>query len=433
VSPRARFAVHVLVAGAPLLALALWVVAGAGRPGVFGWVCVLWLVSVALLGRSLWRRAGAPLHELLGQLQAVDLEHGQRQIRALESRIAELEQLQVASADLLEDLSGGLGEGLVVVSADLHIRLVNPTALVFFGCDEIALGSHLLDVLRAPEAVTLVKDAVGGGRRGRCTVENRRGLWDVRVSPIHQEGAVLLISEVSLIQRATQLRRRFIQDLSHELRSPLAVLRTTVESLEDEVAPKVAQILVRQIERITRLAEELYQLSTIETGQLELKPEEVQLAAILSEVERDLRAVAQEQEVEIRQKVAVTLKLVVDPRALYRVISNLVDNAIKYNHKGGWVSIVGSMEEETISVVVTDSGRGIPASELQAVTQRFYRVDDARTPGESGLGLGLAIVKHMVQQMGGKLQLDSQRELGTTVTVTLPRSQAAPEAGNIEE
>lgn len=420
---RSRFALRLVWVGMPLLVLMLVPALWTGNVSQVPWILVFWTLGLLLLGQSFWCQEVAQLSELLTQLGAEDLPHGQRKIRELERQVEDLERLQSASIDLLEDLSEGLGEGLVVISADLHIRLINPTALVFFGRDEISLGTHLLDVLRVPEAISLVKTALEKQQRGRCSVENRRGLWDVRVSPIRQAGAVLLISEVSLIQRATQLRRRFIQDLSHELRSPLAVLRTTVENLEDEVEPKVGQILVRQIERITRLADELYQLATIETGQLELNPEPVRLTELVKDVERDLRTSAEKQEVELRAKVPEGLSIEADPRALYRVVCNLVDNAIKYNRQQGWVSVAVTGETDAVSIIVSDSGRGIPASELQAVTQRFYRIDDARTPGESGLGLGLAIVKHMVQQMGGTLRLDSRQGLGTTVTVTLPSVQ----------
>ncbi|TFG39657.1 MAG: ATP-binding protein [Candidatus Aminicenantes bacterium] len=108
-----------------------------------------------------------------------------------------------------------------------------------------------------------------------------------------------------------------------------------------------------------------------------------------------------------------------DRRGLYRVLRNLVDNAIKYNHRGGWVEIRAYGDAGVPVFEVEDNGEGIPAAELKAVLQRFYRVDRARTPGDGGLGLGLAIVKHMVQALGGSLDLDSREDVGTPVTVRL--------------
>jgi len=107
-----------------------------------------------------------------------------------------------------------------------------------------------------------------------------------------------------------------------------------------------------------------------------------------------------------------------DRRGLHRVLRNLIDNAVKYNRRGGWVEIWARTENDEITVRVSDSGEGIPPGELRAVSQRFYRVDRARTPGRGGLGL--AIVTHMVQNMGGTLDLRSREGVGTTVTITLP-------------
>ena len=268
--------------------------------------------------------------------------------------------------------------------------------------------------------VAAVRAAVAGGRSERVLVENPRGLWEVRAFPAPDGGAVALLADVGLVRRSAEFRRRFVQDLSHELRSPLTVLRTSVEAMEGEVDSRLAEIVVRQVERMTRLTDELYELASIEAGQVELKPELHRLAGIASEVVDDFSAQAESAEVELRLGVPDELYCTCDRRALSRVLSNLVDNAIKYNRRGGWVEIRGWSSGSAVMLSVSDSGVGIPATELKAVLQRFYRLDRARTPGEGGLGLGLAIVKHMVQHMGGTLQLDSREGLGTEITLTFP-------------
>jgi two-component system phosphate regulon sensor histidine kinase PhoR len=230
----------------------------------------------------------------------------------------------------------------------------------------------------------------------------------------------VLLSDVGLVRKAAELRRRFVQDLSHELRSPLTVMRTTVESLESEVAAPQSELLIRQVERIDRLTAELYELASIEAGEVELHFETLPLAVLIREVLGDFEPEARRAGVELEVDVPEDLKCWCDRRALYRVLSNLVDNAIKYNRSGGWVRARGRLRGDRVELQVADSGEGIPASELSAVMQRFYRVDKARTPGRGGLGLGLAIVKHMVQLMGGRLTLDSREGVGTEVTVVLP-------------
>ena len=179
-------------------------------------------------------------------------------------------------------------------------------------------------------------------------------------------------------------------------------------------------MMIRQVERITRLTDELFELATIEAGAIDLKPESQMLRPLVAEILADFEAVADRDKIDLRMEVADELSCVCDRRGLYRVVSNLVDNAIKYNRPGGWVEVSGSVSDTGVALVVEDSGVGIPAEGLGAVMQRFYRIDQARTPGQGGLGLGLAIVKHMVLQMGGKLVLDSREGVGTVATLSLP-------------
>lgn len=346
--------------------------------------------------------------------KVVDLHHAEERCRDDRHRLAEL----------LEDLSSSLGEGLMVVSSDLKIRLISPVALRFCGAEAVPPDTQLLEILRNPDAVRLVEEAAAGETPSSAVVENPRGLWELRAFPVRLGGAVVLVSDVSTIRRAAEFRRRFVQDLSHELRSPLAVLRTTVEAVEDEVPPRLVEILVRQVERLDRLTRELYELATLEAGQVELQLETVVLGAVVAEVLNDFSPEAERVGVTLRHHCEPDLRCHADRRGLYRVMSNLVDNAIKYNREGGWVEVRGRVRGSEIVLEVEDSGAGIPAGELQAVLQRFYRLDRARTPGRGGLGLGLAIVKHMVQHLGGRLQLDSREGVGTTVTVAFPKVEA---------
>jgi len=179
-------------------------------------------------------------------------------------------------------------------------------------------------------------------------------------------------------------------------------------------------MLVRQVERVDRLASELNELASIESVQVDLELGSLVPAEVVREVLADFRPEAARLDLDLRCEVADDLRCWCDRRGLYRVLSNLVDNAVKYNRPGGWVGVRGRSGEGSAILEVSDSGEGIPASELQAVLQRFYRVDRARTPGRGGLGLGLAIVKHLVQVMGGTLALDSREGVGTTVTLGFP-------------
>jgi signal transduction histidine kinase len=416
------------IASLPLLIMVL-VVTGQTDVKIIVSAVALWAVGVGVLAGIIWRETILPLADVVHELDAQSAQHARWRVREIKEQLAHRSTEHDELTHLLEELSHGLGEGLLVVGADLKVRLVNPKALHFLGTEQLAEGSHLLDYLRQPDSVEAVRIAAAGEPTRRLMVENPRGMWEVHAVPMRHGGAVVLLTEVGLIRRAAELRRRFVQDLSHELRSPLAVMRTTVEAMEGEVTPTLADMMIRQVERITRLTDELYELATIEAGEIDLKPERQALHPLVQEILADFRSVAEGTQVEIQMEVPEDLTCVCDRRGLYRVVSNLVDNAIKYNREGGWVRVGGSVSASGVVLEVADSGIGIPADELGAVMQRFYRIDQARTPGEGGLGLGLAIVKHMVLQMGGNLVLDSREGVGTVAILTLPPA-ASRETGD---
>ncbi len=380
----------------------------------------IWLVTVGLLSEILWRQSLRSIFTLLDQLRLSSTAEIRPHIHSLQDEADRRLVDRADMAQLIDDISNGLGEGLMVVDADLHLRLCNPRAQHFLGAEDVEIGASFLDLERDPDIVNGIRGAVAGKSGQRILVENSRGVWEVCPFPLSRTGAVVLVTEVGPLRRAAELRRQFVQDLSHELRSPLTVMRTTVEALEDEVPADIARMMVRQVERITRLTDELYELASIEAGTLTMEPTLQSVLPVIRQVVTDFTAVAAQAEVDLGTELPDEVIFRFDAHALSRVISNLVENAIKYNRPGGSVTITATRFEGSAQIKVEDSGLGIPASELGAVMQRFYRVDRARTPGAGGLGLGLAIVKHMVQQMGGNLTLDSREDVGTRVTVSFP-------------
>jgi two-component system phosphate regulon sensor histidine kinase PhoR len=415
---RRRHLLTAVFAGLPLLVIGLIWASGRGW-GAMWLVAALWALAVAVLEGLTWRAVAAPLREMMRDLGVENAHQAEHALRTLRATISTCETERVRTSDLLEDLTSSLGDGLLAVTSKLEIRLINRVARRFCGVESVALGTHLLEILRNPDAVRAVEAAAAGNEPDTVVIENPRGLWELHAFPVRGGGAVVLFTDVGLVRRAAEFRRRFVQDLSHELRSPLTVLRTTVEALEDEIDPRLAAMLVHQVERLDHLTAELFELATIESGQLELQFEAVPIETLVHEVMFDLRPDAQSHEVDLRIDVEPDLQCWCDRRGLYRVLRNLIDNAIKYNRRGGWVEVAARLEDGAPTFEVRDGGAGIPSGELKAVLQRFYRVDRARTPGDGGLGLGLAIVKHMVQVLGGTLELNSREGVGTTVTLRL--------------
>jgi two-component system phosphate regulon sensor histidine kinase PhoR len=426
---RRRHVLIAFVAGLPLLWLVL-MSEGDRTATAMALISVVWLAAVLVFEALTWNALAAPVREIMRDLDAQTAHDAHRALTALRTATSGVEAEKQRTSALLEDITSSLGDGLLVVSSGLEIRLINRVARRFCGAETVTPGTHLLEILRNPGAVTAVESAASGSAPDAVVIENRRGLWEVHAFPVRDGGAVVLVTDVGLVRRAAELRRRFIQDLSHELRSPLTVLRTTVEALEEDVDPRLAAMLVRQVERLDRLTTELNELATIEAGQVELQLEALPVADTVREVVSDLTPEAEAAGVDLRPHVDDALVCWSDRRGLYRVIRNLVDNAIKYNRAGGWVEVRGFVGDGAPVVEVEDNGEGIPAGELKAVLQRFYRVDRARTPGDGGLGLGLAIVKHMVQALGGSLELDSREGVGTIVTVRLPQERTINDAAN---
>jgi signal transduction histidine kinase len=210
-----------------------------------------------------------------------------------------------------------------------------------------------------------------------------------------------------------------VADLAHELRTPLTVLSGLVEELAESIANQdLVATMARQVARLRAFAEELEELARIESGQLKLDLEEVDAVVVARQVVGDLRSVAEKRGVAVAV-VGTATPLRTDSVRLAQVLTNLVDNGIRYNHPDGQVTVHIGAVDEGIRLEVEDTGVGIPASEVGLVFQRFYRVR-RQAETEGGSGLGLAIVKHLVKALGGTVSLASRVGQGTTVTLLFP-------------
>jgi len=232
--------------------------------------------------------------------------------------------------------------------------------------------------------------------------------------------AAVVLRDTSSEKQLERARRALVADLAHELRTPLTVLGGIAEELREEgVEATLVDTVERQVRRLRAFAEELEELAANASGALRLAREEVDVLAAARAVAADLAAAAGAAGVVLAVD-GTPERLLTDPARLGQVLTNLVDNAIRYNHPGGRVGVRVTARDDGVEVRVEDTGIGIPAAEVPLVFQRFYRVRRGPTGGEGGKGLGLAIVKHLVRALGGTVQLTSVEGKGTTVTVVLP-------------
>lgn len=347
----------------------------------------------------------------------------------------------------LEDVLSSLQDAVLVVDGEARVRFLNAAALRFFEVRiEDVLGATLLEALPSFGLDAAVQNTL---QRNQSTAQEM-GLYvpasgghrDVllRVAPVRSgggvSGAVAITQDLTETRRLERVRRDFVANASHELRTPVANIRAGAETILDD--PENAALirrflprLVSEAERLSQLVTDLLDLARVEAGEDDASTRAaVDLGEIAARVVQSLSDKAARGGVHLYCDVVGKAQLRGDGAALEQVAFNLVDNALSYTPQGGRVALrvwgreddEDESESHPVQLEVADSGIGIPDADLERVFERFYRVDKARSRAQGGTGLGLAIVKHVVENHGGYVAVKSEVGRGTTFTVTLPLS-----------
>jgi two-component system, OmpR family, phosphate regulon sensor histidine kinase PhoR len=359
--------------------------------------------------------------ELAGLGQALD--------RLAASLAATLGELR-AERDLQRRILEAMHEGVVVVDRDGRIVLMNPAlrSTLLLGAD--AIGKLLIETVRHAELDTVVDQARESPDDPPVEIElpglkPRRLL--VQAAPLSgdDQGLLLVFVDVTELRRLESLRRDFVANASHELRTPIAAVRSATETLQtgalaDPIAAnRFLDIIERNAVRLQSLVEDMLELSKLESNEFKLKRERVELQRVVPIVLALFRERAEKKGVRLAAELAAGLPAVEgDPRALEHVLSNLVDNAVKYCPSGTRIVVSATADDARVRLVVADTGPGIPAEELPHVFDRFFRGQDAART--SGSGIGLAVAAEMARAHGGQVAAASQRGHGTQMTLSLP-------------
>ena len=230
---------------------------------------------------------------------------------------------------------------------------------------------------------------------------------------------------VDRLQETENARRRFVSDASHELKTPLAAIRLLTDSIlqneniDGATVREFVSDIGQEAERLSRITEDLLRLTRLDSGVAET-PERVEISPVLERVVKMLRPVADEKDVSIVTACSDGAAPAAPPGAIHQILYTLIENAVKYNRRGGFVRVSVDMGEETSTITVEDNGIGIPAEDLPRVFERFYRVDKARSRAAGGTGLGLSIVRDTVSRRGGVVRAEGAPGGGTRFIVTLP-------------
>jgi two-component system phosphate regulon sensor histidine kinase PhoR len=357
----------------------------------------------------------------------------------LREKIHDLRHEQAKATAILD----GMIEGVIAVDARDVILLLNERARAMFGLDATrGEGKPFLEVIRNSELHEAFREARAAGEGSVSNREvrlanpvNRR--VEVNAVPLRLGGAevgvVMVLHDVTELRRLEQVRTEFVANVSHELRTPLTAIQGYLETLlggaleEQENARRFLEIVFRHTERLGRLLNDLTDLSNIELGRVSLKLAPTRLDDAVDAVLAIMGPKAKSGNVALKSQLPRDLPPVLADRdRLVQILLNLVDNAIKYTPEGGRVTVrAHDPADAHIEIDVVDTGIGIPPADLPRITERFYRVDKARSRELGGTGLGLAIVKHLVFAHSGLLRIESEPGRGTTVRVWLSCVDAA--------
>jgi two-component system phosphate regulon sensor histidine kinase PhoR len=356
----------------------------------------------------------------------------------LKEKIEDLEGERAKARAILD----GMVEGVIAVDAHESIMLMNERARAMFGVGAgRGEGKPFLEVIRNAELHEVFRASRANAADAPLIREVRLrhpGDRIIRINAVPlrvagaEPGVVMVLHDLTALRRLEQVRTEFVANVSHELRTPLTAIQGYLETLlggaleERENARRFLEIAFRHTERLGRLLNDLTDLSNIELGKVALRPGPVTVAEVVASVLDIIRPRAQTGRVGLIADVQpADLTVHADHDRLAQILINLVDNAVKYTPENGWVTVAARpLGHGRAEVRVRDTGVGIPRADLPRITERFYRVDKARSRELGGTGLGLAIVKHLVLAHGGELGIESQEGEGTTVRFTLPAVSA---------
>ncbi|MDO8488514.1 MAG: ATP-binding protein [Candidatus Omnitrophota bacterium] len=326
-------------------------------------------------------------------------------------------------------------EGVIAVDRDTHVLWLNPTAENIFNISQDSVqGRIFLEVFPNNDIAAVIALVLEKGEhvsKELTLIWPMQKVFQVNASPIFESkttsGCLLVIHDITEIRRLENMRRDFVANVSHELKTPLTSIKGFVETLlegaidDKENSVNFLKIINDHADRLSILINDLLDLSHIESKEIELKKDKFDLSVLINEIILGFNSQAKKTEIEISYKISRNLEIIADKSKIEQVFTNLIDNAIKYNKERGLVNIYSEESINKVKIIIEDSGSGIPAKDIPRIFERFYRVDKARSRELGGTGLGLSIVKHIIELHGGNVGVESTEGIGSKFWLILPR------------
>jgi two-component system phosphate regulon sensor histidine kinase PhoR len=339
-----------------------------------------------------------------------------------------------SSRQILPDFFKTLREAVIVIDEDMTIKMSNPAAYEAFARGNGQLeGKRLSGVIRELSVHETFQKVLETRDAAETTFEfltNEKRVYNARIAFLdleNKKGAVGIFYDLTPIERLEKMRQEFLSNVSHELRTPLTSILAFVETLEDgaledeENNRRFLSVIRKNAQRMHHLIDDILELSSIEAGKIYLEPKPINLSALVEEVFINVSAKAEARKIKLENRIPKDATVFADIIRAEQILTNLVDNAIKFNREAGVVRLRLESLAGRDLIHVQDSGEGISTEHLQRIFERFYRTDRARSREIGGTGLGLAIAKHLARLHGGEISVESANGKGSTFTVEFPR------------
>jgi two-component system phosphate regulon sensor histidine kinase PhoR len=380
-------------------------------------------IAAGDLGYRLPLRFGDELGEIATALQR------------MADQLRERAETATREKDQLQAVLNGMVEGVLVVDPEQRILLGNQRLREFFGITSEVRGRTPLESIRHAQLAEVLKAADNTDEPVSHAIEvahpahRTLRVHAVRFPPgrAARAGTVAVFHDVTELMQLEKMRRDFVANASHELRTPLAAIHGFAEtllanrSLGDSDRRAYLEVIDRHSKRLSTIVGDLLDLSRIEGREASFELAAIDTVKLADTLLRDWRPRIEEKRLNVSLESERPGIAWADPQACEQILSNLLDNAIKYTEPGGKIELRIGGDDRCVRIDVKDTGIGIPERDLARIFERFYRVDKARSRSAGGTGLGLAIVKHLVQGLGGTIQVESQLGRGSTFSFTLPR------------
>lgn len=342
------------------------------------------------------------------------------------SQLEETIHLLSSEKERISSILKSMADGVISVDSELNIKITNPHA-------EKYLSYWNKDTTQLPCAFQMLfHECIYKNEEVAKDIEIMGAILSVIATPLYSRegihGAVAVFRDVTEKRKLDKLRKDFVANISHELRTPIAMLQGYSEAILDGIAStpeetrELVEIIFDESVRMNRLVNELLDFARMEAGHLQINPVSTDIEAFLNKIKKKFNNITREYGIQLTINNRLNkVNVLMDGDRMEQVFINLIDNAIRHTSAEGKITINAYSKDKTIVLEISDTGKGIAANDIPYLFERFYKVDKARTRGRAGTGLGLAIVKHIIDAHKGHIFVDSKVGVGTTFTIHLPQ------------